>query len=224
MSVPGSVSMATPYRGDGLLGFVRDASDKRCGGVLFGDQSTASPAQTAGNSRGRRGRPLAELGRGRIVDVGSDSRPCQTSVTLLRRVRAGYAPATANRGRRRGAPPGGVVGARGDDRLRLASASISASWVASNRVPMTAPAAPSTNAAASPRPSAMPPAASTGAEPAMSTTAGTNGNVARPPPCPPASEPCATMMSAPTSSALTGLRHRGHLNDDRDFPAARTHR
>ena len=77
-----------------------------------------------------------------------------------------------------------------------------ASRLAWNLVPMSAPAAPSASAAATPRPSAIPrrPAPASGA--ARSATAGTNGSViARRPPWPPASPPCATMTSAPTSSA-----------------------
>ena len=37
--------MATAGSGDRLFGFARDATDKRCGAVLFAHQSTASPAQ-----------------------------------------------------------------------------------------------------------------------------------------------------------------------------------
>src|ERR1700753_2772158 len=62
----------------------------------------------------------------------------------------------------------------------LTAGSTMASAVAWNRVPMTAPLAPSTSAAASPRPSAIPPAASTGIGATRSTTAGTNGSVDRP--------------------------------------------
>jgi hypothetical protein len=54
----------------------------------------------------------------------------------------------------------------------LAAGSASASAVAWNRVPMSAPAAPRASAAATPRPSAIPPAASTGTGAARSTTAG----------------------------------------------------
>ena len=54
-----------------------------------------------------------------------------------------------------------------------------ASGVAMNRVPIHTPAAPNDNAAASPRPSKIPPAATTGIAPAMaSTIKGTSGNVA----------------------------------------------
>ena len=81
------------------------------------------------------------------------------------------------------------------------SALSNASSVASNRVPTSTPAAPRTRAAASPRPSPIPPAASTGVPAATSTTAGTKGSVPRPSPCPPASAPCATTTSAPRSSA-----------------------
>src|SRR5215218_2864056 len=57
------------------------------------------------------------------------------------------------------------------------------------------------SAAARPRPSAMPPAANTGVGATASTTAGTSGKVDRSAPCPPASVPCATMMSAPAALA-----------------------
>ena len=85
----------------------------------------------------------------------------------------------------------------------LIEGSTSASVVAWNRVPMSAPAAPRASAAATPRPSAIPPAASTGVGAARSTTTGTNGSVDRPrrAPCPPLSVPCATMTSAPRSTA-----------------------
>src|SRR5258708_31027447 len=53
-----------------------------------------------------------------------------------------------------------------------------ASGLARNRVPIHAPAAPSASTAASPRPSAMPPAATTGVAPTTSTTAGIRGKVA----------------------------------------------
>ena len=98
--------------------------------------------------------------------------------------------------------PLGVLAAALDDRLLIAG-STSASAVAWNRVPMSAPAAPSASAAATPRPSAIPPAASTGVGAARSTTTGTNGSVDRPrrAPCPPASVPCATITSAPRSTA-----------------------
>jgi hypothetical protein len=58
-------------------------------------------------------------------------------------------------------------------------------------------------AAATPRPSAIPPAASTGVGATRSATMGTNGSVDLPrlAPCPPASVPCATMKSAPASTA-----------------------
>ena len=85
----------------------------------------------------------------------------------------------------------------------LADGSTSASAVARKRVPISAPAAPRAKAAATPRPSAIPPAASTTVGAARSTTTGTNGSVDRPrwAPWPPASVPCATMTSAPRSTA-----------------------
>ena len=73
-----------------------------------------------------------------------------------------------------------------------------ASREAMNRVPMRIPLQPSVNAAANPRPSAIPPAATTGmSAPTASTIAGASDIV--PPevmPWPPASWPCATMISA----------------------------
>jgi hypothetical protein len=60
---------------------------------------------------------------------------------------------------------------------------------ARNRVPIDTPWAPSASAAARPRPSAMPPAATTGRSPATSTTCGTNTIVETQPPFPPASPP-----------------------------------
>ena len=79
---------------------------------------------------------------------------------------------------------------------------IDTSSEARNRVPTQTPAAPSANAAAMPRPSAMPPAAITGVLPTASTTAGTSGNVATVPlTWPPASQPCATTISTPISTA-----------------------
>lgn len=85
----------------------------------------------------------------------------------------------------------------------LMAGSTSASVVAWKRVPIKAPAAPSASAAATPRPSAIPPAARTGVGAARSATSGTNGIVDRPrrAPCPPASVPCATMTSAPIRTA-----------------------
>ncbi len=85
----------------------------------------------------------------------------------------------------------------------LIEGSASASAVAWNRVPSSVPGAPRASTAATPRPSAMPPAASTGVGAARSTTIGTNGSVDRPrrAPCPPPSVPCATMTSAPRSTA-----------------------
>ena len=70
------------------------------------------------------------------------------------------------------------------------------------RVPTHTPSAPSTRAAASPRPSTMPPAATTGTRsPTASTIWGTKGMVATCPVCPPASVPWATTMSHPASTA-----------------------
>ena len=88
---------------------------------------------------------------------------------------------------------------------RAGSAGTSASCEAQKRVPTTTPSAPSINAAASPRPSVMPPAAHSrvcGARLAIrSAISGTRVSVARMPPWPPPSVPCATMTSAPQSMA-----------------------
>jgi hypothetical protein len=76
-------------------------------------------------------------------------------------------------------------------------------------VPSCAPLAPSTRAAAIPRPSMRPPLATTGRLTA-STTWGTSAIVptiaaskgpAKVPRCPPASLPCVTMMSTPAASS-----------------------
>ena len=67
----------------------------------------------------------------------------------------------------------GIGGAGGDDHL-LPGGSTAISVEARNRVPMTTPLAPRDRAAARPRPSAMPPAATTGTSPAASTTWGTS--------------------------------------------------
>src|ERR1700749_1009228 len=79
----------------------------------------------------------------------------------------------------------------------LAQSGYSDSGVAQNLVPSTTPWAPSISAAATPRPSVIPPAASTGTGATASTTAGTSGSVDRRLPCPPASVPWATITSAP---------------------------
>jgi hypothetical protein len=78
--------------------------------------------------------------------------------------------------------------------LCLCRSGMRASCVAQNLVPISTPSAPSMSDAARPRPSAMPPAASTRTSGARavsaSTTDGTNGIVERSAqPCPPASVP-----------------------------------
>ena len=79
-----------------------------------------------------------------------------------------------------------------------------ASGVIKNRVPIQTPAAPIESAAASPLPSKIPPAATTGTRPATaSTTWGTSTVVATEPVWPPASPPWAMMKSTPASNALT---------------------
>jgi hypothetical protein len=68
--------------------------------------------------------------------------------------------------------------------------------------PSRSPPRRAASAAAKPRPSAMPPAATTGIGATASTTAGTSPIVPRVvPEWPPASRPCAMMMSAPASAA-----------------------
>ncbi len=79
-----------------------------------------------------------------------------------------------------------------------------ASALARKRVPTYAPAAPNSSTAARPRPSVMPPAATTGSGDSASTIWGTRTEPPmRPPkpPAPPASDPWAMMMSAPSSAA-----------------------
>src|SRR5262249_27014645 len=85
------------------------------------------------------------------------------------------------------------------------------SRVATKRVPSSTPLAPSASAATSPRPSARPPAATTGTRTASTTcgsrdmrpTRSASGNAALPPidRWPPASSPWATMTSAPPAAA-----------------------
>src|SRR5271163_3208115 len=67
-------------------------------------------------------------------------------------------------------------------------------------------------AAASPLPSAMPPAATTGMVPAASTTAGTKAKVPRETPWPPPSAPWATRTCAVAHGFLR-LGKRLHLTD-----------
>ncbi len=70
------------------------------------------------------------------------------------------------------------------------------SFATRKRVPTWTPAAPSIKAAATPRPSAIPPAATTGTSTA-STTCGTSAIVDVSPICPPDSVPSATTAVAP---------------------------
>src|SRR5215475_4410145 len=77
------------------------------------------------------------------------------------------------------------------------------SRLARNLVPSSTPSAPSMIAAASPRPSAIPPAASTGMGATASTTIGTSVMVVCQPTCPPPSVPCAMITSAPACAART---------------------
>src|SRR5215472_11560968 len=79
---------------------------------------------------------------------------------------------------------------------------MAASSAARNRVPIQAPAAPAASTAASPAPSATPPAATTGVGSTAPTTARTSGRVATSPRTwPPASQPWATITSAPAATA-----------------------
>ena len=80
------------------------------------------------------------------------------------------------------------------------------------RVPIHTPSAPSARAAASPRPSTMPPAATTGTwSPTASATWGTSAMVATRPVWPPASVPWATTMSQPAWTAATVWRTLPHM-------------
>ena len=78
---------------------------------------------------------------------------------------------------------------------------IGASSLARKRVPSSTPSAPRASAAARPRPSATPPAASTGIGATALTTIGTSGIVPIVPMCPPPSVPWATITSAPARAA-----------------------
>ena len=80
------------------------------------------------------------------------------------------------------------------------------------RVPTQIPSAPNDRAAARPRPSKMPPAATTGTRsPTASTIWGTSGKVATWPVCPPASVPWATTRSQPASTARTAWSTLPHM-------------
>ena len=100
-----------------------------------------------------------------------------------------------------------------------------ASGVAMKRVPTHTPSAPSARAAASPRPSKMPPAATTGTvAPTASTIWGTRGNVATKPVCPPASVPWATTTSQPASTACPAwIDLAAHVDDEKPVAVAQLH-
>ena len=84
------------------------------------------------------------------------------------------------------------------------------------RVPTQMPSAPRLSAAASPRPSKIPPAATTGIAPFIaSTIIGTSGIVATRPVWPPASVPCATTTSQPASSARLACSTFPHIETTR---------
>src|ERR1035437_8802210 len=89
-----------------------------------------------------------------------------------------------------------------------------ASFDAKKRVPNAAPSAPSASAAASPRPSANPPDASSGRlGPIASRAAGIKASeVVVPPTWPPASNPCTMITSAPASLAATASATEPHCH------------
>ena len=84
----------------------------------------------------------------------------------------------------------------------LRKSSSCASSVPMKMVPHHTPSHPMASAAASPRPSPMPPAAITGVSPATSRTCGSSASVPIRPVCPPASVPCATTASTPAASTF----------------------
>ena len=134
---------------------------------------------------------------GRLPDGGRPA-ASQFATVLLRRTRCGaLGQPTSNR------PSKWVVSFSVAARRRCwYSGWIATSSLARNRVPIHTPETPSVSAAASPRPSAMPPAAMTGISPTASTTAGMSGIVATlPRTWPPASQPWATTISTPQSTA-----------------------
>ncbi len=67
--------MATTCGGDGLLGVTSNASDKRCGGVLFGHQVDGLACPDRHVVGVAAADPLAERGPGRIVDIGLAALP-----------------------------------------------------------------------------------------------------------------------------------------------------
>src|SRR4051812_26657880 len=72
---PAPSVMVTAYSGDGLLGFARDAFDKYCGGVLFGNDVDGLARPDGNVVRVAAADCLAERGPGRIVDVGLAALP-----------------------------------------------------------------------------------------------------------------------------------------------------
>ena len=91
-----------------------------------------------------------------------------------------------------------------------------------NRVPTQTPSAPRARAAARPRPSKIPPAATTGTRsPTASTTWGTRGRVATLPVWPPASVPWATTRSQPGVDGPHGVVHLpAHADHHQSVPVA----
>ena len=180
-------------------------------------RSTASPAQTGCGGRSPCATPSRYACLAPALAASSPSRPRHSSRNGWPRVRPGYLAGhrepramSSTRLRSVSSPCPSTI-------AFLISGLARDSAVAWNRVPMSAPAAPRARAAATPRPSAIPPAARTGVGAARSTTTGTKGSVDRPrrAPCPPASVPWATMTSAPSVHGLPGLLKVGDLDDQR---------
>jgi hypothetical protein len=131
-------------------------------------------------------RPAAAIGSGEVVaQRARANRPLRTSVRVV---------ALAERSSKAFLCTSGAIDSR----------------VATKRVPINTPLAPSARVLTNPRPSASPPAAMTGMRRA-STTSGTSATVPTVPispetgltkceRCPPASAPCATTASKPVAS------------------------
>ncbi len=105
-----------------------------------------------------------------------------------------------------------VASSRAPSSASLYPATPRASGVAMNRVPIHTPSAPRARAAARPRPSKIPPAATTGMlSPTASTIWGTSGMVDTVPVWPPASLPWATTTSHPASRARRAWSTLPHM-------------
>src|SRR3954463_6250655 len=72
---PAPSLMATAHGGDGLLGFARNAFDKRCGGFLFGNDVDGLARPDGNVVRIAAADSVAERGSGRIVDLGFATLP-----------------------------------------------------------------------------------------------------------------------------------------------------